>query len=176
MEIEEQFNQIAQEYDANRRKFIPCFDDYYENTTKLIAASIEKPTRILDLGAGTGLLSYYWYRQYPSALSIHHLEDSQKAELFARVYEKLPDGGLFVNYDQFCGESEMINEWYNTYWQQQLYHSGLTEQDLALWQERRKLDRECSVQDEIQMLHQCQFRAVQCVYSYHKFSVIAAVK
>ncbi|MGM9524880.1 MAG: class I SAM-dependent methyltransferase, partial [Peptococcaceae bacterium] len=173
MRIEEQFNRIAQEYDANRRKFIPCFDDYYENTTKLIAASIEKPARILDLGAGTGLLSYYWYRQYPSAdyvlvdiadamlqvarkrfagvdnvrcqtgdyakglpdgsfdvilsaLSIHHLEDPQKADLFARVYEKLPDGGLFVNYDQFCGESELIDGWYNTYWQRQLHHSGLT--------------------------------------------------
>lgn len=223
MEIEEQFNRIAQEYDANRRKFIPCFDDYYKNTTKLIAASIRKPARILDLGAGTGLLSYYWYRQYPSAdyvlvdiadamlqvarrrfagvdnvqcqtgdyakglpdgsfdvilsaLSIHHLDDSQKVELFARVYEKLPDGGLFVNYDQFCGESELIDGWYNTYWQQQLLDSGLTEQDLALWRERRKLDRECSVQDEISMLQQCQFRAVQCVYSYHKFSVIAAVK
>ena len=25
--IQEQFNQIAEEYDKNRRKFIPCFDD-----------------------------------------------------------------------------------------------------------------------------------------------------
>ena len=36
MNIEEQFNRIAQEYDANRKKFIPCFTDYYENTTKFI--------------------------------------------------------------------------------------------------------------------------------------------
>ena len=27
--IEEQFNKIASEYDINRRRFIPCFDDYY---------------------------------------------------------------------------------------------------------------------------------------------------
>ena len=33
MNIKEQFNFVAQEYDANRKKFIPCFDDYYENTT-----------------------------------------------------------------------------------------------------------------------------------------------
>ena len=26
--IEDQFNLIAEEYDMNRRKFIPCFEDY----------------------------------------------------------------------------------------------------------------------------------------------------
>lgn len=31
MDIKEQFNFVAQEYDANRKKFIPCFEDYYEN-------------------------------------------------------------------------------------------------------------------------------------------------
>ena len=31
MSIEAQFNLIAKEYDANRKKFIPCFNDYYEN-------------------------------------------------------------------------------------------------------------------------------------------------
>ena len=36
MNIKEQFNFVAQEYDNNRKKFIPCFDDYYENTTKFI--------------------------------------------------------------------------------------------------------------------------------------------
>ncbi len=28
MDIKEQFNLVAQEYDANRKKFIPCFNDY----------------------------------------------------------------------------------------------------------------------------------------------------
>lgn len=34
-----------------------------------------------------------------SALSIHHLDDKQKMELFYRIYEALPSGGFFVNYD-----------------------------------------------------------------------------
>ena len=65
MTIESQFNLIAQEYDANRKKFIPCFDDYYISTTKFIASNIAEPKRVLDLGAGTGLLSYFWYRHFP---------------------------------------------------------------------------------------------------------------
>ena len=96
-----------------------------------------EPKRFIDLGAGTGLLTYFWYRQCPnseyvlvdiademlnvarkrfegirsisyqienyihklpdtvfdaviSALSIHHLEDGDKAKLFSRIYDNLP--------------------------------------------------------------------------------------
>ena len=161
MNIKEQFNFVAQEYDANRKKFIPCFDDYYENTTKFIVSNIEKPKRVLDLGAGTGLLSYFWYQQcssaeyvlvdiademlnvarkrfdgidsisyevldylkelpsgdfdvIASALSIHHLENEDKQRLFSQIYDKLPSGGLFVNYDQFCAGQDEMNEWFNS--------------------------------------------------------------
>ena len=223
MDIEEQFNLIAEEYDSGRKKFIPCFNDFYKMTTKLITSNIKDPQRIIDLGAGTGLLTYFWYQQYPnaeyvlvdiademlnvarkrfhqlvnityqvenyinklpddffdtviSALSIHHLEDEEKIKLFSRIYDRLPDGGLFINYDQFCaGQSEM-NQWFDTYWENQLSESELTEKDIALWRERRKLDKECSVEREVEMLQQCNFSVVKCVYSYHKFSVIVAVK
>lgn len=33
MNIQEQFNAVAKEYDENRRKFIPCFDDFYITST-----------------------------------------------------------------------------------------------------------------------------------------------
>ena len=223
MSIEEQFNLIADEYDVNRKRFIPCFDDYYITSTKMILANTETPHRVLDLGAGTGLLSYYWYRecdtanyvlvdiaedmlevsrkrfhgienvsheimyytkQLPkgsfdvviSALSIHHLSDIQKKELFREIYDKLPSGGLFANYDQFCADTSEMSNWMDSYWESQLYHSGLTDRDIELWKERKKLDKECSVETEMAMLRACQFTDVQCIYSYHKFSVIVAKK
>ena len=40
MSMQEQFNKVAEEYDKNRRKFIPCFDDYYENSTAFIASAM----------------------------------------------------------------------------------------------------------------------------------------
>lgn len=223
MEIEEQFNLIAEEYDSNRKRFIPCFDDFYNGTTQFIASNIEKPKRILDLGAGTGLLSYFWYQYYPmseyvlvdiademlkiarkrfnnvgsvsyqvvdysaglpsgkfdliaSALSIHHLENEEKIKLFSRIYDKLPSHGLFVNYDQFCAGDTEIDHWFDSYWESQLERSGLTDHDMRLWRERRKLDKECSVEEETKMLQQTGFKNVKCVYSYQKFSVIAAIK
>ena len=223
MDIEKQFNLIAEEYDKNRRRFIPCFDDFYENTTKFIASNITEPKRILDLGAGTGLLSYFWFGHYPkseyvlvdiademldvarkrfsgidnvsyeisdysnelpkgefdvisSALSIHHLENEDKQRLFARIYDILPDGGLFVNYDQFCAGQPEMNNWFDSYWGNQMANSGLTDHDIELWKERRKLDRECSVEEETEMLYKSNFKTVKCIYSYQKFSVIVAVK
>lgn len=223
MDIERQFNLIAEEYDTNRRKFIPCFDDFYRTTTEFITSNIDAPGRVVDLGAGTGLLTYFWYQRCPdaeyvlvdiademlhvarkrfhgiknisyraenyidklpegafdtviSALSIHHLEDGEKAGLFSRIYDALPEDGVFVNYDQFCAEQEKMREWFDSYWENSLPARGLTDKDLALWRERRKLDRECSVGQEMDMLEKCGFQVVQCVYSYQKFSVIAAVK
>lgn len=67
MDIEMQFNQIAKEYDMNRKKFIPCFDDYYITSTKLILSNIKTPKSVLDLGAGTGLLTQYWFRECNTA-------------------------------------------------------------------------------------------------------------
>ena len=223
MEIEKQFNLIAREYDDNRKKFIPCFEDYYKTTTHLIHSNINSPKTVLDLGAGTGLLTYYWYKecqtteyvlvdiaeemldiskkrfaglanvqhqvldytkQFPekkfdtiiSALSIHHLDQMQKAKLFQTIYETIPTGGIFVNYDQFCAGNPVIDQWFNTYWEKQLYNNGLTDHDIELWKERRKLDKECSVEEEVEMLKKCSFSEVKCLYSYHKFSVIIAVK
>ena len=111
-----------------------------------------------------------------SALSIHHLDDAQKEKLFIKIYDMLPEDGIFVNYDQFCGDTPVMNDLFDTYWESQLYSSGLTERDIELWKERRKLDKECSVETEIQMLDRCGFSEVKCIYSYHKFSVIMAFK
>jgi ubiquinone/menaquinone biosynthesis C-methylase UbiE len=223
MNIEEQFNLVSKEYDENRRKFIPCYDDYYEATTRFISSNINEPKNILDLGSGTGLLSYYWYKVFPnanymlvdiaddmlkvarerflnlkniryevldyiksfpnedydciiSALSIHHLSYIEKKHLFKKIYDKLPKGGVFVNYDQFCAGTDIMNKWFDTYWIGQLENSGLTQKDIDLWEGRRKLDKECSVEEEIEMLKDCNFTEVNYVYSSQKFSVIVAIK
>lgn len=81
-----------------------------------------------------------------------------------------------MNYDQFCAGQAGMDGWFDFYWESQLAESGLTEHDIALWKERRKLDRECSVEEETEMLCKCGFKTVKCVYSYQKFSVIAAIK
>lgn len=111
-----------------------------------------------------------------SALSIHHLETERKQELFRRIYDKLPNGAWFINYDQFCADTPEMSKMFDSCWMERLQQSGLSETEFSLWRERRKLDRECSLNAEIAMLKKCGFSGVNCIYSNQKFSVVAAKK
>ncbi|MBJ6145292.1 class I SAM-dependent methyltransferase [Hymenobacter sp. BT559] len=62
--IEAQFNQIAAKYDQQRPYLIPCFDDLYGAANALLANRPQART-VLDVGAGTGLFSYFLYQQRP---------------------------------------------------------------------------------------------------------------
>ena len=55
--IKEQFNQIAEKYDKHRKCFIPCFDDFYTRAVSLLKNYRNDFTNIVDLGAGTGILT-----------------------------------------------------------------------------------------------------------------------
>jgi tRNA (cmo5U34)-methyltransferase len=69
---QEIFDITASTYDADRAKLIPCYDAFYRRTTDLIPGGAK---RILDLGAGTGLLSTFVRAWYPDA-HIHLLDVS----------------------------------------------------------------------------------------------------
>jgi len=66
MTIKSQFDAVARSYDRQRKKFIPCFDDFYG--TAIDNLELDNPTpSILDLGAGTGLFSAFALQKYPDA-------------------------------------------------------------------------------------------------------------
>jgi ubiquinone/menaquinone biosynthesis C-methylase UbiE len=66
-QIAERFSQVAKIYDEQRKLFIPCFDDYYGLSVSFLKKTRNDIRQILDLGAGTGLLTKRLYDQYPNA-------------------------------------------------------------------------------------------------------------
>lgn len=64
--LKEKFDENADKYDKIRKLIIPCFDDLY-NITRNLANSKEETPKILDLGAGTGLLTKYLFKKYRMA-------------------------------------------------------------------------------------------------------------
>jgi len=50
-----------------RRKLVPCFDDFYRTAIELLPFAPDVSFEVLDLGAGTGLLSAMIAAAFPKA-------------------------------------------------------------------------------------------------------------
>jgi len=216
--VKEKFDDYARQYDAQRSMLIPCFNDFYSIAVSLADTDNQKPD-ILDIGAGTGLLSSMVLRKFPdarltlidisekmlevakerlkaaagviyivddytkhrfdktydivlSSLSIHHLPDKQKKQLFQTIYSILNPGGMFINADQVLGSTPFLETLYKKDWKRKVENSALTTKDLQSAYERTKLDRMARLEDQLRWLEEVGFSDVDCVYKYFNFVVM----
>lgn len=65
--VREIFDRSVHRYDQTRRQLIPCFDDFYRIAAELVPFAPDDVFSVLDLGAGTGLLSMIISARYPGA-------------------------------------------------------------------------------------------------------------
>ena len=92
MAITDAFDRAAPSYDALRRLLIPCFDDFYEAALVLLGDAAGKAPRVLDLGAGTGLLAARVLERFPEArLTLVDLSEGMLAQARSR-FEGAPPG------------------------------------------------------------------------------------
>jgi tRNA (cmo5U34)-methyltransferase len=87
----------ASEYDLSRRRLIPCYDLFYGTAADLAGRSLKKvpSPAILDLGAGTGLLSEFVMQKVKSA-ALYLLDESP--DMLAKAQERLAqyDPTIFI--------------------------------------------------------------------------------
>ena len=218
IDVKAKFNEHATNYDEQRRKLIPCFDDFYSIPVSIIETKKDAPT-ILDIGAGTGLFSSLFKEKYPkakltlidlsenmlqqakerlkdkddieyiiadytkhefkksfdmiiSSLSIHHLIEEEKRELYTKIFSLLNDGGIFVNADQVLGQTDYIESLYKSDWRKKIEASGLSKQQLDEAYERTKLDKMSTLADQLNWMSESGFQDVDCVYKYFNFVVL----
>lgn len=217
------FDEAAQAYDGQRRQLIPCFDDFYGTAALLVRTDRSSPS-ILDLGAGTGLLTAWIAARVPkarftlmdfsesmlrqaqarfagmeermryvqcdyaaaplggkydyivSSLSIHHLTHEAKRELFRKIADALTDGGVFINADQVAGESPFYDAYYRERWEESVMATGLDPAAFEASKERRKLDINAKLGDQLAWLREAGFAEADCVYRHYDFAVFHARK
>jgi tRNA (cmo5U34)-methyltransferase len=90
MTVAELFNRSAQSYDQARPLLVPCFDDIYDVALRLLPRDRSLPLAILDIGAGTGLLSGFVAETYPNA-RITLIDVAE--EMLARAAERMAPYG-----------------------------------------------------------------------------------
>ena len=213
------FDAFAPGYEDDRRALIPPYDAFYGTAIAALDLAGRPLERVLDLGAGTGLLSRLVHQAHPaaaltlvdgapamldraraalgdaadcrvgdlrdplpagpwdaivSALAIHHLEDAEKAVLYARVHAALAPGGVFVNAEQVAAPSGLLDDAYRAWHARRARELGATEAQWAASLERMKADRWATVERQLGWLRDAGFADADCLFKDHGFAVLVA--
>jgi tRNA (cmo5U34)-methyltransferase len=78
------FSAHAPQYTALRRRLVPGYDEFYGAVVDVLSLSAQPPRRVLDLGAGTGLLSARIAEAFPDT-EFELLDGSEPMLAEARV-------------------------------------------------------------------------------------------
>ena len=110
--IRDLFDKAAQNYDRARRQLVPCFDDFYSTVLDLIPCERDAACRILDLGAGTGLLAALIAQAFPRAhLTLVDISDAmldQARQRFTAEPTRFHFRALDFSREPLPGEYEVV--------------------------------------------------------------------
>ncbi len=216
------FDEIAREYDNQRRELIPCFEDFYSIPVTIADINDDSPN-ILDIGAGTGLFSAFMLKKYPNAnltlidisekmlevaksrflnhpnvkyitddytkyrfdetydlvissLSIHHLTNTEKKDLYRHIFSIMKSNSLFINADQVLGDTPYLDSLYKKEWRRKVENSKLSKEEILNAYERTKLDKMSTLDEQLNWLKEIGFTDVDCIYKNLNFVVILGRK
>jgi tRNA (cmo5U34)-methyltransferase len=112
-----------------------------------------------------------------SSLSIHHLDDEDKKDLFGGIYHVLKNSGAFINIDQIRGETEHFRQLYWSTWLEKVRQAGAKEQRIQdSIERRRKYDKDSLLSDQLLWLHAAGFANADCVYKNYFIGLFLALK
>lgn len=112
-----------------------------------------------------------------SSLSIHHLADEEKKELFRNIYGVLRQPGLFINIDLIRGPTPWLEELYCRDWYEKMRRAGAPEEEIRAGIERRNAyDRDALMEDQLSWLREAGFADVDCVYRNYKMGLFLGMK
>ncbi|WP_134703097.1 class I SAM-dependent methyltransferase [Ammoniphilus sp. YIM 78166] len=216
------FDEIASQYDNQRRELIPCFEEFYSIPVTIADINDDSPN-ILDIGAGTGLFSAFMLKKYPNAnltlidisekmlevaksrflnhpnvkyitddytkynfdetydlvissLSIHHLTNTEKKDLYRHIFTTMKSNSLFINADQVLGDTPYLDSLYKEEWRRKVENSKLSKEEILNAYERTKLDKMSTLDEQLNWLKEIGFTDLDCIYKNFNFVVILGRK
>ena len=215
-QVQAVFDHTSATYDAARARLIPPYGRFYAAAVELLPFDPAAPIRVLDLGAGTGLLSAFIREKFPnaylhlvdisssmlalasarlgsenidytacdysneliagswdgivSALSIHHLYDNAKRDLFRRIYTILAPDGVFVNAEQVAGPTPVLTARYHQRWLSEIRALGATDREIADSTLRMREDRCSNVEDQLTWMREAGFADADCWFKDGRFT------
>lgn len=111
-----------------------------------------------------------------SALSIHHLDHAGKRDVYARLFQALKPGGVFIHAEQVLGPTPELEALYQQTWVDGIRAAGLAEERLNAALERIREDQNAPLFDQLKWLSEIGFRDVDCWFKYYRFAVFGGRK
>ena len=184
------FHAYAGDYDAARRRLVPMFDTFYGTAVQALELARGPIARVLDLGAGTGLLSERVLAAHPGAELV--LLDGAPAMLekargrlgerasyvIGDLTEPLPDGpwdaivSALASHHLADGDKAHL---FNLHRHEQCARRlGADDAEWAAAVDRMRHDRKVTVGWHLERLHEAGFSDADCLFKDHSFAVLVA--
>jgi tRNA (cmo5U34)-methyltransferase len=109
-----------------------------------------------------------------SGLSIHHLGNPQKQDLYRRIYLALNPGGIFLNRDVIRGATGRLDEIYIRLWRE--YIRSMGEDDAACMERYLAEDVPATVEDQLEWLRKAGFVDVGCHWQRINYAIFGGNK
>jgi tRNA (cmo5U34)-methyltransferase len=134
----------------------------FENRVNFLKGDFSKN----DFGIGYDLIL--------SGLSIHHLGNPQKQDLYRKIYLALNPGGIFLNRDVIRGATDRLDEIYIRLWRE--YIRSMGEDDAACMERYLAEDVPASVEDQLEWLRSAGFVDVGCHWQRINYAIFGGHK
>ncbi len=215
------FSEFASDYEASRRLMIEPFDLFYSTIIEALKFADRPIGRVLDLGAGTGLLSRFVRDRYPeaeivlldgsaemlaqaagtigdpstsvvqdlrdplpdgefdaivSSMAIHHLPHPDQANLYARAFDALGAGGVFVNGEVVGGAGPKTVDAYQQWHHHSVLSRGGTSEDWDAYLGRQQADICAPLSSHLQWLDEAGFIEADCLFKQYMYGVLVGLK
>ncbi|BBO73619.1 SAM-dependent methyltransferase [Desulfosarcina widdelii] len=117
--------------------------------------------------------------RYPlivSAMSIHHLSDTEKQQLMQRIFDILTPGGCFVHAELALGTTPNTEAFYQKTWRRHLEATDIEKEELDAIYERMACDRPATLEHQLAWMKAAGFLDVDCFFKRYNFTVYAGRK
>lgn len=108
-----------------------------------------------------------------SALAVHHLDDTAKRELFARILRVLVPGGIFINAEQVAAPTPWHERQYADVHERDARRAGSDDAEWGGALQRMAHDRCATLDDQLRWLRELGFERVDVAYKRYRFAVYA---
>lgn len=109
-----------------------------------------------------------------AGLSIHHVSDEEKRQLFHKVSAHLHEGSPFLIRDYVRGESDALESLYQRRWES---HWNFRDAEERAWFDNHmQADIPALLADQLDWLHDAGFRDIDCFFKYFSFVVFGGKK